>query len=219
SIRPGMRIMLAAWITCALAADRFGPTAEIFVPSIRISPRNRSPMRGSRLMMVPPLRRRRCRGLTGVSRVKRSPLSAANALRVAAMNARALALISVSRRENIVSQSISIPACNAGRIPASRLCREGRVSAGETAEYSIACLSGKRRVIVEEQADDIARRIQAPDRLLQNVQHLRLRTDLDPAKGEGDAAGHGIGPKRRHRNRIGPIGFWNRQTNGLSSIR
>src|SRR4051794_29786952 len=69
----------------------------------------------------------------------------------------------------------------------------GGVAAGEIAEHGVAGLAGARRIIVEEQADHIAGRVEALDRLVAGVDDARLGVDLHAAEAEGHAAGHRIG--------------------------
>src|SRR6516165_10007621 len=75
--------------------------------------------------------------------------------------------------------------------------------AGKPAEYGIAGLAGERRIIVEEEAHDVAGGVEAFDRLIDRVDDLRIAIDLHAAEREGDAAGDRIGAKRR---RLDPAG-------------
>src|SRR5687767_6840556 len=59
----------------------------------------------------------------------------------------------------------------------------------------------------EDPAHQLARSVEALDRLAVRVDHLRVRVDLQAAKAERDATSHSVGLERWRVQRVRPIGF------------
>ena len=82
-----------------------------------------------------------------------------------------------------------------------------RPVAGDAAEHQAGDEPGAGRVVeIEDPADHLARRVEAGDRLVAQVEHLpALVVDAQPAEGEGDAAGHAVGLERRRVDDVRPV--------------
>src|ERR1043166_3800477 len=91
---------------------------------------------------------------------------------------------------HLASCSIARGPCGALAMATSLVLRQhcARAAAGEIAEHGVARLPGAGRVIVEEQPDDVAGRVESLDRLVAGIDHARLGVDLDAAEGERHAA-------------------------------
>ena len=84
--------------------------------------------------------------------------------------------------------------------------RNGRPIAGQLAQHGAGHQARAAGVVVIEQpADQLAGREQAGDGAAVGALDLALVGDLQPAEGEGDAAGHGVGLERRRVDRVGPV--------------
>src|SRR5687767_10952715 len=85
------------------------------------------------------------------------------------------------------------------------LCRAG---ACDLAEHRAVGESRAAGIVEpEDPAHQLARGVQALDRLAVGIDHLRVRVDLQAAEAERDAAGDSVGLERRRVQRVRPIGF------------
>src|SRR5688500_6261783 len=93
-----------------------------------------------------------------------------------------------------------------GLIRALRRPRGART--GDLAEHRAVGQAGAARVVEpEDAAHQLARSIEALDRLAVGIDHLRVGVDLQAPETEGDPAGDSVGLERRRVERVGPIGF------------
>src|SRR5437764_11828047 len=94
-----------------------------------------------------------------------------------------------------------------------------RSSACESSEHGVAGLPGERRIVVEEQTDDVAGGEQALDRLVDRVEHLGVAIDLDAAEGECNPASHRQRAERRLVDAVRPVRLRDRESARRLAVR
>src|SRR5687768_18017439 len=91
-------------------------------------------------------------------------------------------------------------------------CRSCRARSCDPAEHRAVGQPGAAGVVEpEDAAHQLARSIEALDRLAVGIDHLRVGVDLQAAEAEGNPAGDGICLERRRIQRVGPVGCVDRQ--------
>src|SRR5712692_3263456 len=95
----------------------------------------------------------------------------------------------------------------------------GRVRPGDASEYRAVGEAGPPRVVeVENPADQFAGRVQARNRLAIGRHHLRAGIDAQPAEGEGDPAGDGVGLERRRVEGVRPVRLLHREPRRAAAV-
>src|SRR5262245_257787 len=85
--------------------------------------------------------------------------------------------------------------------------------AGELAQHGAGDQPGAAGIVVIEQpAHQLASSEQAGNGAAVSALDLTLVGDLEPAEGEGEAAGHGVGLERRRVDGVGPVALRHGET-------
>src|SRR5262245_6902509 len=104
----------------------------------------------------------------------------------------------------------------------SSACFDGvgtRLAPRDPPEHSPRHQSRTARIVeVEEPANEFARSVEARDRRILDVEHMRRRIDLQPAKRKRNPASNRIGFKWRLLDRVGPVCFVDRQSIGALAV-
>ena len=83
-----------------------------------------------------------------------------------------------------------------------------RGRAGDPPEHRAGHQAGAARIVeVEQAAHQLARRVQAGNRMAVGIDDAALGIDLEPAEREGHPAGHRVGLERRLIDGVRPVRF------------
>src|SRR5437867_2943835 len=103
--------------------------------------------------------------------------------------------------------------------PAFRLRGLCRVRPGDASEHRAVGEAGSARIVeVEDSADQFTGRVQARYRISVGGYHLRAGVDAQPAEGEGDPAGDGIGFEGRRVEGVRPVGLVHCESRGAAPV-